>query len=408
LRILLLTQWFDPEPTFKGLLFARKLQELGHNVEVLTGYPNYPSGNLYPGYRQKWCTREIINDVSVVRVPLYANHDASAIKRVLNYFSFAFTSCIYGIFFAKKADIIYVYHPPMTVGVSGALISLFRRTPFVYDVQDLWPDTLRATGMISNERALKMVAIACNWIYRCASHIVVLSPGFRQSLIERGVPDAKLSVIYNWCDESALKVPRQSAVDLSFMEGKFNVVFAGNMGKAQALSSVIEAAKIVSVQDARVQFIFVGSGLEMTALKELSATLEPDNVCFIPQMPMAEVGAILAHADALLVHLRNDPLFSITIPSKTQAYMAVGKPILMAVDGDAADLVIQAKAGVVMVPEDPESIAKNVMHIANLPDTERLQMGKNASEFYQKELSLDAGCEKFLDIFEDLIITKLA
>ena len=406
LRILILTQWFDPEPTFKGLLFARKLQKLGHEVEVITGYPNYPSGKLYPGYRQKWCSREMIDGVEVVRVPLYVSHDGSAFKRMLNYFSFAFTSCLYGILGAKKADVIYVYHPPMTVGLSGALISLFRRTPFVYDVQDLWPDTLRATGMMTNDRALKVVAAVCGWIYRRASHIVVLSPGFRRLLIERGVPDAKLSLIYNWCDESALKAPGRSTVDLSFMDGRFNIVFAGNMGKAQALSAVIEAARIVSAQDTRVQFVLVGGGLEVAALREMSAKLELDNVHFIAQMPMAEVGAVLARADALLVHLRNDPLFSITIPSKTQAYMAVGKPILMAVEGDAADLLDRARAGLVVMPENPLSIAKNVLRIAGLSEEERLQMGRNASDFYQKELSLDMGCEKFLDIFENLIATR--
>lgn len=347
-----------------------------------------------------------MDGVNITRVPLYLSHDQSAVRRMLNYFSFSLTSCLYGIFGAKKADVIYVYHPPMTVGLSAAVIGLVRRMPFVYDVQDLWPDTLRATGMIGNEKALKIVGVVCNWIYRRASHIVVLSPGFRKLLIQRGVPDSKISLIYNWCDGVAMQTPHNTAVDLSFMDGRFNVVFAGNMGKAQALDAVIAAAKIVGTTNSLVQFVFVGGGIEVDVLKKTSVSLGLDNVRFLPRMPMNEVGAVLAKAGTLLVHLKNDPLFEITIPSKTQAYLAVGKPILMAVSGDAADLIQQAKAGVAVTPENPESIAQGILHLAQLPAELRNQMGKNAIEFYEKELSLDVGAERFQRVFNDVIHRK--
>jgi len=401
-----LTQWFDPEPTFKGLLFAKKLHELGNDVEVITGFPNYPGGKLYSGYRQKWCSRETIEGVSIVRVPLYPSHEASAIKRILNYLSFALSSCLYGIFLAKKADVIYVYHPPMTVGLSGAVIAFFRQTPFVYDIQDLWPDTLRATGMINNKHVLNLVGIFCSWIYCKSSHIVVLSQGFRDLLVRRGVEDAKISVIYNWCDELALKVQKETGTDLSCMDGYFNVVFAGNMGKAQALKAVIEAAKIVSSKDKKIQFIFVGSGLEVEALKKMSTSLNLDNVYFLPRMPMNEVGTVLARADVLLVHLRDDPLFSITIPSKTQAYLSMGKPILMAVRGDSADLIQKAEAGLVVFPENAGSIANGVLQLASLPLKIRKTMGEKAKRFYEKELSLSIGTEKFVSLFNQLIVNK--
>ncbi|PFH10699.1 glycosyltransferase involved in cell wall biosynthesis [Collimonas sp. PA-H2] len=406
MRILLLTQWFDPEPTFKGLLFARKLQQLGHEVEVITGFPNYPGGKLYPGFRQTWRKREEIDGVVVTRVPLYPSHDGSAVKRLLNYFSFALTSCLYGVFGAKKADVIYVYHPPMTVGLSGALIGMFRNTPFVYDIQDLWPDTLRATGMIGNERALGIVSSVCNWIYRRASHIVVLSPGFQKLLIERGVSSSKMSVIYNWCDETSMQIPEQTALDLSFMVGRFNIVFAGNMGKAQALNTVIEAAKIIESQNAEVQFVFVGGGIEVDNLKAMSVSAALKNVRFLPRMPMNEVGAVLSKADALLVHLKDDPLFEITIPSKTQAYLAVGKPILMAVSGDAADLVRRAEAGIAVKPENAASLADGVLQMTRLSVELREEMGKKAIEFYQKELSLDVGVERFIEVFNQVAIKK--
>lgn len=402
MRVILLTQWFDPEPTFKGLLFARELQALGHEVEVITGFPNYPGGRLYPGYRQAWLRREVIDGIAVTRVPLYPSHDGSAIKRVLNYASFAASSCLYGVLMAKKADVIYIYHPPMTVGLSGALIGLFRRTPFVYDVQDLWPDTLRATGMLNNNAVLRLVGKLCNWIYRRAGHVAVLSPGFARLLAERGVDPGKMSVVYNWCDEGAMQAPATTAVELGFMDGRFNVVFAGNMGKAQALESVIAAAALVAAQDARVQFVFVGGGVEVAKLKTHVVTLGAANVTFLARMEMNEVGAVLAKAGALLVHLKDDPLFSITIPSKTQAYLAVGKPIIMGVRGDAADLVRQAGAGVAVLPEDPHSIAEGILAVAALPAHEAAEMGQNAVRFYQRELSLKVGVARFSEIFSRL------
>ena len=160
-RILLITQWFDPEPTFKGILFAKELVSRGFEVEVITGFPNYPGGTLYDGYRVKFIQKEVIDGVFVTRVPLFPSHDKSKLGRVFNYLSFAFSSFLYGLFFSKRADVIYAYHPPLTVGISALIIKLFRRVPVVLDIQDMWPDTLRTTGMISNSRLLDFVSKAC-------------------------------------------------------------------------------------------------------------------------------------------------------------------------------------------------------------------------------------------------------
>ena len=245
-RVLLLTQWFDPEPTFKGLVFARELVKQGFDVEVITGFPNYPGGKVYPGYRVKLIQKEVIDGVTVTRVPLYPSHDRGAKGRILNYASFAASSLFYGLFFAKKADVMYAYHPPLTVGVTAALLRLFRRVPVVYDIQDMWPDTLRATGMFSNERALKVVSAVCDWVYKRVDHIVVLSPGFRRLLIERGVPSEKIDVIYNWCAEDSIS-DRGGDFPAGLPAEGFRVLFAGNMGKAQALPAVLEAAVILSL-----------------------------------------------------------------------------------------------------------------------------------------------------------------
>ena len=401
-RVLLLTQWFDPEPTFKGLVFARELVKQGFDVEVVTGFPNYPGGRLYSGFRMRVLSKELINGVQVTRVPLYPSHGKSAVGRVFNYVSFAASALFYGILGAKRPDVLYAYHPPLTVGIAAVLIGFVRRIPIVYDIQDMWPDTLRATGMFSNERALRVVARVCDWVYRQVDQIVVLSPGFKRLLVERKVPASKIEVIYNWCAEDALAAtgggPPLGLADKS----RFHILFAGNMGKAQALDAVLEAAKILQAIASNLAFVFLGGGVEVDHLKEVSEGAGLSNVTFLPPVPMSEVGKYLSAADVLLVHLKQDPLFRITIPSKTQAYMAVGKPILMAVDGDAADLVMQSAGGCIASSEAPESIAEAALALAQTSEEERSAMAERNKRFYGEKLSLVVGVRRFAKLFNQL------
>lgn len=401
-RVLLFTQWFDPEPTFKGLVFARELVRQGFEVEVLTGFPNYPGGKIYPGYKIKWLQRETIDGVAITRVPLYPSHDTSALGRVFNYLSFSFSALLYGLFKAKKPDVIYAYHPPLTTGITAVLLRFFRRVPIVYDIQDMWPDTLRATGMIANPRILNMVGGVCNWVYQHTDQLVVLSPGFKQLLIERGVPEHKIEIIYNWCDEQSLAVPTGNLPEQFPTSEKFSILFAGNMGKAQALTAVLDAAAILQQREPNICFVFVGGGLEVETLKQYARQNALGNVVFLPPVPMAEIGNLLNAADALLVHLKKDPLFKITIPSKTQAYMAVGKPILMGVDGDAANLVKLAQCGTIAQSEDANSVAEAALTLYQMPPDGRKILLDNSRQFYKDELSLKAGAKKFAYLFNTL------
>lgn len=403
MKILLLSQIFDPEPNIKGLVFAKALAAAGHEVEVLTGFPNYPGGKVYPGYRIKFLQREVMDGIKVTRVPLYPDHSTSSLGRILNYGSFAATSCIYGLFMAKKFDVIYVYTPPMTTAMSAAIISFFRRKPFVYDIQDIWPDTLRATGFVLSDRLLNCIGRCCKFLYKRAAHIVGISPGFKERLLQRGVSAQKISVIYNWCDEQALQTTHQ--VDLQHMglAGRFNLVFAGNMGKAQALDNVMLAAKQVAAVNPSVQFVFVGGGIEVECLKRFIKEQEISNVIFLPRMPMNEIGTVLQAADVLLVHLKDDPLFEITIPSKTQAYMAMAKPILMAVKGNAAELIQQADAGYCAEPENIDSIVKAVLAMAALPSNVLQQMGQNGKYYYTKHLSLQVGVRQTIAVLQQVV-----
>lgn len=394
-RVLFITQWFDPEPTFKGLVFARELVRQGFEVEVVTGFPNYPGGKLYAGYTVRVIDQKTIDGVKLTRVPLYPSHDKSTLGRIVNYLSFAASACCYGLFGAKRPDVIYAYHPPLTVGIAALLIRFFRKIPVVYDIQDMWPDTLRATGMFSNEKALRLVSFICDWVYRCVDQIVVLSPGFKRLLIERNVPKNKIDVIYNWCAENSLSSEEHAIPECLQDATIFKILFAGNMGKAQALDSVLDAAHILQNSTPNLRFIFLGGGIEVDHLKAICSQKALHNVIFLPPVPMHAVGEYLLAADVLLVHLKRDPLFRITIPSKTQAYMAVGKPILMAVDGDAADLVRESGGGYIAKSEDPTSIAQTALTFMQASKVERAAMGERNKQFYHDQLSLTSGAGRF-------------
>lgn len=401
MKILIVTQWFDPEPTFKGLLFAKKLVEYGHQVEVITGFPNYPGGKVYDGYRIKAYQKELIDGVVVHRVPLYPSHDGSAFKRILNYVSFAASSLLCGLFKVIKPDVIYSYHPPLTTSLSALFIGMFRRVPFITDIQDLWPDTLAATGMLTNPKALSIVEKVCQFVYHRAAKIVVLSPGFKARLVAKGIADSKIEIIYNWCDEYALDKSSPSQLALPNNQN-LNIVFAGNLGFAQGLTTIVQAASLLKERDIKANIILIGDGVAKATAQQQAENLRLDNVFFLPRVPMQEVGTLLKVADALLVHLTDDPLFSITIPSRTQAYLAVGKPIVMGVDGDATLLIKEAKAGVCCKANSAASLASAIQQLSSLTEEERSQMALNARDFYYKNLSLIQGVNKFIAVFEEV------
>jgi len=405
MRILLLTQWFDPEPTIKGLTFAKELIKLGHEVQVLTGYPNYPGGEIYPGYRVKMLQKENIEGISIFRVPLYPSHNSSSVKRILNYISFAISASLLGPFLVKPVDIVYVYHPPATIAIPAIIFKMLRNIPCVYDIQDIWPDTLTATGMISNKLLLWCINIWCLIAYKMVDHIVVLSPGFKKILHDRGVSSDKISVIYNWCDEA--NIAPMSQLDALQSEpqlvGRFNVVFAGTMGKAQSLEVILDAAEILAIKLSHVQFVFVGGGIEVEHLKQKAIDNQINNVIFLPRRHASEISSLLCAADALLVHLKDDPLFEITVPSKTQTYLAMGRPIIMALRGDAADLIERAGAGLVCQPGNVTSIVSAVEALIGMSSCGRDELGKSGAHFYENELSVQEGSRKFELIFRKLV-----
>lgn len=397
MRILILSQWFDPEPSFKGLQFALALQARGHTVQVLTGFPNYPGGKVYPGYRIRLWQREVMHGIPVLRVFLYPSHSSSVIGRALNYLSFALSASVLGTLLVKSADAAYVYHPPATVGLPALALKYLRRIPFVYDVQDLWPDTLAATRMVNGSLALRLLGRWCQHVYRAASRIAVLSPGFQRRLSERGVPSSKVRVIYNWA--GAVSPAARDAALADSLAGKFVVLFAGNFGAAQGLDAVLDAAKLARNRHPEVCFAFAGSGVEEPRLRQRAVAEGLANVVFLGRRPMEAMGGVYAWASALLVHLRDDPLFAITIPGKTQAYLAIGKPILMGGRGDAADLVRAAGAGIVFAPEQAAALAQAIDTLLAMPESAREKMGCAGRAYYEAHLSLATGVQAFEEEF---------
>ena len=341
--------------------------------------------------------------MSVTRLLLFPSHDKNKFGRVANYLSFALSSLLYGLFFARRPDVIYAYHPPLTVGISAGIINFFRRVPIVLDIQDMWPDTLKATGMITNSLILGLVSRICNLIYSSASKIVVLSPGFKSLLVARGVPERKINVIYNWADEEVLrksngKLPKE----FKSVEG-FKVLFAGNIGQAQGLDVILDAAFLLKDSVPEIQFFILGEGLQRNSLKTKADSLNLKNVHFLKAVNMEKVGIFLDSVDALLIHLNSDPLFEITIPGKSQAYMAVGKPIIMGVKGDASNLISRANCGVCFEPENSENLAEVVSNLMNLSSEEIKELGENSRKFYDKNLSVKVGINSFSKIFTEVI-----
>ena len=401
MKILYITQWFDPEPTPKGLFFVKKLISMGHEVKVLTSIPNYPIGKFYPGYKFNLYKSEILDEVEVFRVPLFPSHDQSTFKRIITYLTFSITSFIFGISLSRKVDLIYAYHPP-NVGLVAYLLSKIRKIPYVHDVQDLWPDTFLSTSMIKKRKVLNLIDFFTQFIYRKASSIIAISPGFKDKLIQRGIKEEKVTVIYNWCDEKNINNYNQN--DNKFLsKEKFNIVFARNIGKAQDLRSVMKAAKELQNLNKNIRFSLIGDGVELKELEEFKKEKNIENVEFIPRVSSNEIGAYLSSADVLLVHLKDDSLFKITIPSKVQAYLSSGKPILSNVSGDAEDLIEKAEAGITVLSKNTEDFIAACIKLANTDKKELKNIGLKGKKYYEKNLSLECGTLKTHNLFRDVI-----
>jgi glycosyltransferase involved in cell wall biosynthesis len=408
MRIIFLTITFYPEPNaIHGLPLAKHLAAKGYNIKVLTSFPQYPIGRIYPGYRMRPWQWETIEGIPVLRVPIYPSHDTSAIRRFFTYLSFAFAAATIGATLIGPADVVYLYDPPPTNGIASLILKVFRRTPIVHDIADMWPETVVESGMVRNKYTKKIMSALigawCRFLYRQADIVTVLSPGFKRLLIERGVPANKVRVIYNWADETTFHPIEPDPVlarEIGF-EGRFNIVYAGNLGVYQGVDTVIKAAALIK-DHPRIQVVLVGIGPTQDELKRLASDLGADNVRFLGRRQYEEMPKINSLADVLLIHLKDRAFLHATIPGKTQVSLASGLPILMAVRGDAAEIVRKAKAGIICEPENPSAMAKAMVEMSQLSKEKLQDMGRQGRSYYLHNLSLDIAGKKLDAIFRSV------
>ena len=405
LDVLLISMHYWPEPCdTRTSQLAKSLVRRGHRATVLTSFPNYPFGKVYEGYSQRPWKRETIEGVNVVRVPMFPDHSKSVKRRALSYASFAASASLFGPFLVGRPDLVWIHHPPLTTGLAGWWVSQLIGAPFVYEVHDLWPETLVSSGMVRESKVTAAIRKACDALHDWSAAVVVTSPGMKSHLVSQGVARDKLHVLPQWADEGALlPVERDAGFGEEFgLTGKFNVMFTGNVGAAQELDTVLDtAARMRGVEG--LQFVVVGAGLELERLQARATAEDLHNVLFLGQHPRELMPHFFSWADALLVTLRDDPLFAITVPSKLQAYLHAGRPVLCGVAGDAADVVSRAGCGLTFPPGDHRALASAVQIVTAMAPDARDQMGARGRRYYDQSFSQDSLVTEYEKLFTGIV-----
>ena len=403
MRLLILTQYYPPEPHVIPHEIAKEFILRGHEVTVLTGFPNHPLGKIFDGYSQRIFQWDEVDGVRVLRVPLFPDHSLSVLRRISSYLSFAISAFILGPVLTPNVDAIFVYHTP-SVAIPAWWLGCLRRIPFVFNVQDIYPESLSALSMSKKGYLYRAVDAFVKFVYRKSTEITVISKGFKGNVLSKGIPAEKVHVIRTWADEKNYRpVPIDDKLSRQWgFGGRFNIVFAGNMGPPQGLSNVIEAADLLTDLP-EVRFVFIGDGITKDELMQSVLEKKLENVTFIPRQPALLMSKFYSLADVLLVHLVDDPIFSITIPCKTQSYMACGKPVLMCVDGEAAELIAEARAGLSVRPSDPAALAQAVRRFVEMSPEDRRIMGVMGKSFFREHLSLKVSINEYERVFMNAI-----
>ena len=381
MKILVLSQHFWPE-SFRINDVARALRAAGHEVTVLTGQPNYPGGTVFPGYRAAATGVERWGGIDIHRVPLVPRGANSARRLVLNYLSFIFSSALFGAWRLRglRFDVVFVYaSSPLLQAIGAAVLARLKGAALVTWVQDLWPQSLQATGYIRNPRLLGIVTAVVRGIYRRQDLVLVQSPGFVAPVRELAPPALEVRVHPNPSDDQP-DSPLPAALTL---EPGFNVVFAGNLGTAQALDAVLDAAELLRDLP-ELRFVLVGSGQRSDELVALVRSRGLPNVLLPGRFEPSQMPAILAQAQAVLVSLVDDPAMALTVPSKVQSYLAAGKPIVAALRGEGARVVAEAGAGLACTPADGAALAQAVRRLHAMGEAERGAMGAAGRRYHDE------------------------
>lgn len=384
MKILVVCQYYHPEP-FRVSKFCSLLQSQGHEVTVLTGMPNYPEGRFYSDYGYFGPMQEKGPDgIKVLRVPLIPRGNGGKIPLVLNYLSFAFCASFRSLFLLpRQFDMVFVYQlSPVTMALPGILFAKLKRIPLVLYSLDIWPDSIAATGVKLPAILQRMIDNLSSYIYRQPSRLLVSSQGFIARMVEMGVFPNRLHYWPQSTDEifSETEMNNADSIREKIPTG-FVIMFAGNIGVAQGFGTILDTAeKLRDLSD--LHWVVLGDGRMRNWVEtEVQARGLHNNFHLLGRYPAKEMPAWYSMADSLLVSLKKDPVFSLTLPAKVQSYLASGRPILAAMDGEGAKVVLEANAGYSCSSDDPDGLAAIVRKMLALPKAEREQMGKNGAEY---------------------------
>jgi glycosyltransferase involved in cell wall biosynthesis len=382
MRVLVTTQYYWPE-TFRITEVVQALRDEGCDVLVLTGQPNYPEGVIFKGYSWWSMGAEEHDGATVLRVPLVPRGQGSALRLVLNYFSFVFSAIVLGpwLLRGRSIDAILVFAPsPILQDIPAIWLARLKNASLVTWVQDLWPESLSATGFVSSRRLLGAVSRMVRWIYRNNDLLLVQSQAFIEP-VKKLAGNTPVRYHPNPGDFAFSNMVTGQDCPFPFDPG-FNVVFAGNLGTVQALETILAAAEILR-DEQDITLILVGSGSRSEWMKSEIARKNLANVQLPGRFPLSSMPSIMSRASALLVSLVNSPIMSQTVPSKVQAYLAAGRPIIASLDGEGGRVILEAGAGVVSPAEDAGRLADAIRNLRSRPSAELERMGQNARAYYE-------------------------
>jgi glycosyltransferase involved in cell wall biosynthesis len=388
MKLLVVSQYFWPE-NFRINDLVAWLAEQGHEVTVFTGIPNYPAGRFYPGYGLLRSWRETWNGVNVVRVPLVPRGKGRAIRLILNYLSFAIVASLLGPWrLGRKYDAIFVHEPsPVTVGIPAMVMRMRTGAPIFFWVLDLWPESVAAAGGVRAKWLLDLLARLTRWIYRHCERVLVQSRAFIPRVRAMGVPEEHILYFPNWA-ETVFQAGGAGHLPVPLPDG-FRVMYAGNIGAAQDFPAILDAAERLK-DCADIHWVIIGDGREAPWVREEVAKRGLKEVVhLLGSYPPDRMPDFFAHADVMLVSLKRDPIFALTVPAKLQAYMACGRPVVAMLDGEGARIVTEAQAGMAVPAGDAAELAAAVQHLAGMDRAELARMGERASEYNRDNFARD-------------------
>lgn len=408
MRVLIVSQYFWPEG-FRINDVVKSLVERGIEIDVLTGKPNYPEGRIYSGYRALGCMQESWSEANIFRVPLFPRGGNNIFYLAINYFSFIFFGLVFGpiLLRKRKYDIVFVYGlSPILLAIPGVFIAWLKGCNLIVWVQDLWPESLSATGYVKEGFIVGIVRFIVRWIYKHADLLLVQSCAF-EAPVAALAPGKSVIYFPNSVDPSFSRVLTKNYCQkrIESLEGGFPVVFAGNVGAAQAVECIVEAATLLNGHP-EIRFVIFGHGRKWLWMRDQIQKRGLINIHLVGHFPIESMSGYMQKAGALLVSLSNQPIFALTVPSKIQAYMASGRPIVASLNGEGARLVVESGAGIAVPAEDPKALAMAILALYELPKGEREKMGKNGKLYYQKHFDHDILVSQLVDHFKTYEIKK--